>query len=654
MKKLFFTLFFLLPLMVLAESEVVKVDNLYYELIEKGQFAKVSHVPYLSEEDRINGQTELPKYTGNIDIPESISYNGVSYPVISIGEGAFAESDITSVIIPNTITIIEACAFLYCKDLESITIGNSIKTIGEQVFQSDYKLKSVFIDDLVSWCNIEFGTTYGNDSNPLCGADLYLHGEKVVDLIIPKEVTSISNRAFAGCSSISSVTIHGNVENIGISSFSSCDNLVTVTMELGVESIPFRAFWSCRNLMTVNIPNSVKSIDVVAFAECSNLKNIDLPNSLESIGESSFWYCKALPEIVIPKNVRIIEGWTFEHCSSLKSITLGENICQIKASAFNECAELSDIYSYAKKIPTVDTKAFVNSYIEYATLHVRPEFINQYKEHETWGQFGKIVAIEGYDMINVVVSKSGNGLVYINDKEIKSDGTYESGTSIEINLLPDYGYCIASVLVNDEDCTDKLVDNKLYYSDVIYDMIIDVVFDIDKKKLTVTSDEGGSISYDVEVGKKCTLSLNYGEDWQIGSVSFNGKDVTSNVVAGKYTTPEIYDNSELVIIYSSSPLKKIISELKGDVAMLEVGDLNKDGVTDIKDLELLFMSGNYEGSLTDLANLVSENTTLSEIQNNYPDAEFYKTDGTKVSQLTEPGIYFVKSDGQIKRIIIKQ
>ena len=121
-------------------------------------------------------------------------------------------SGLTSITIPNSVTSIGRYAFTSC-GLTSVTIGNGVTSIGEGAFEECSNFGSVIIHDIAAWCNISFGD---NKSNPLYYAHhLYLGDEEIKHLIIPNTVTSISDLAFKDCTGITSVTIPNSVTTIG-------------------------------------------------------------------------------------------------------------------------------------------------------------------------------------------------------------------------------------------------------------------------------------------------------------------------------------------------------------------------------------------------------------------------------------------------------
>ena len=127
--------------------------------------------------------------------------------------------------------------------MSSVTIGNSVTSIGEKAFNNCDALSSVYISDLSAWCRIDF---FDSCSNPLYkGAKLYLNNNEVTDLVIPDDITEIKKYAFYDCQSLTSVTIGNSVTSIGVETFYNCDAITSVTIGNSIPSIGDYAFYSC-------------------------------------------------------------------------------------------------------------------------------------------------------------------------------------------------------------------------------------------------------------------------------------------------------------------------------------------------------------------------------------------------------------------------
>ena len=399
-------LFLLVP--ILASADAVKINGIYYNLISKAKLAEVTKNPDM--------------YTGDVVIPESVTYEGTKYRVTSIGFQAFLDCyGLTSIDIPNSVTSIGEGAFGYCSGLTSIDIPSSVTSIGNGAFLECNRLTSVHISDIAAWCKIEFGDT------PLHFAHhLYLNGEEIKDLVIPNSVTSLGERTFQDCSGLTSVTIPNSVTSIGARAFLKCTGLTEVTIPNSVTSLGEFAFGYCSGLISVTIPDNWTSIVDGAFCNCSSLTSFIIPNSVTSIGSQAFWGCSGLTSITIPNNVTSIEDWAFRgcssltsvtipnnvtsiggdafaDCSSLTSVTIGSGIMKIYSEAFASCPELTDVYCYATNVPKTWNRIFEDSYIDYATLHVPDASVDIYKTTDPWSGFGTIV---GIPMNSVVIDKS--------------------------------------------------------------------------------------------------------------------------------------------------------------------------------------------------------------------------------------------------------
>ncbi len=170
-------------------------------------------------------------------------------------------------------------AFAECYGLTSVTIPDSVTSIGESAFE-DSGVDSVTIPNSV--------TSIGNRAFYNCG---------LTSVTIPDSVTSVGECAFYDCSSLTSVTIGDSVATIGSYAFEYCSSLTSVTIPDSVTSIGNRAFYNCSRLKSVTIGDSVTTIGDEAFVGCYSLTSVTIPNSVTSIGNRAFGFCNNLNTI---------------------------------------------------------------------------------------------------------------------------------------------------------------------------------------------------------------------------------------------------------------------------------------------------------------------------------------------------------------------
>ncbi|MDE5787039.1 MAG: leucine-rich repeat domain-containing protein [Bacteroidaceae bacterium] len=231
-------------------------------------------------------------YSGDIVIPSTVTYQGFTFKVITIAERAFHNnnyiewvkglasfavphhtsptdnSSLTSVIIPNSVRLIEKEAFEGCTGLTTISIPNSVTTIGERAFSGCSGLESIVV--------AEDNTAY--DSRDTCNAIIETLSNTLIsgckNTIIPNSVTTIVVAAFSNCSSLISITIPSSVTKIDTYAFSNCSSLTSITIPNSVTAIGTQAFDGCSSLTSVTIGNSVTTIGTQAFSKCSGLKDV--------------------------------------------------------------------------------------------------------------------------------------------------------------------------------------------------------------------------------------------------------------------------------------------------------------------------------------------------------------------------------------------
>ena len=280
----------------------------------------------------------------NINIPDSVE---------SIDNLAFSGcTNLTSLTIPNSVTSISNGVFFDCENLVSIEVANDnmnytsisgilfSKNKTELIQYPAAKTDSTYIiPDGVTRIDYAFGSC-----------------KNLTSVTIPDSVTSIGDHAFNGCTSLTNKTIPNSVTSIGNYSFSGCTNLINITIPDSVTSIGDNAFYKCESLTDIIIPNSVISIGYSAFSDCSGLANIAISDSVTSIGVSAFSGCISLKSIEVSdnnKNYASVDGVLFnKDASELITYPAGKpndiyeipnSVMNIGDGAFFACTSLKSI-----------------------------------------------------------------------------------------------------------------------------------------------------------------------------------------------------------------------------------------------------------------------------------------------------------------------
>ena len=176
--------------------------------------------------------------------------------------------------------------------------------------------------------------------------------------------TVASNNHVSGDVVIPSSVEHNNVTysvtSIGSSAFAGCRSLTSVSIPNSVTSIESYAFSDCSGLTSVSIPNSVTSIEGGAFKNCSGLTSVTIPNSVTSIRSATFEACSSLTSVTIPNSVTSIESYAFYACSSLTSVTIPNSLTAIGNYTFYACSGLTSVKCLASIPPSIGNDSFLN------------------------------------------------------------------------------------------------------------------------------------------------------------------------------------------------------------------------------------------------------------------------------------------------------
>ncbi len=319
MKKLLLSLF--VTILSTIATFAVTIGNINYELNSSTQTATVT------------GATSYD----NVNIPNTITYNGVSYIV----------------------TIIKDHSFNNNRSIGSFYIPASITTIGYDAFYNS-TITNLYIEDIASWCSVDIQDT-DDTRNPIQIANnIFFNGQQLTELIIPEGVSTIGNYAFYNYEDITSISLPSTIISIGTDAFygtawqNNLQNQESGCFYLG--KILYKYIGTMPENTHIDIVDGTTQICGSAFYGQSNLTSISIPNSITTIGSQAFYNCKSLTTITIPASVTSISNDIFSGCDNLESIFVDENnpnYCNVNGILYNKDKTQLIHYPNANKATTI-------------------------------------------------------------------------------------------------------------------------------------------------------------------------------------------------------------------------------------------------------------------------------------------------------------
>lgn len=288
--------------------------------------------------------------TGDIVIPETVRHGNTDYTVTTVQDNAFSGNDITSISLPNTVSVMGDACFGSCSKLVSATLPAGLTSLGSNSFSFCYSLESVTLPDGL--------TSLGSSCFEGCS--------KLKSVVLPGGVTTLGSYCFSGCNSLESVTLPDGIQELGYHCFYGCNSLESVALPASLRTIgvscfdgnsalksvtfggsmsalPARCFSGCTSLEAIALPEGVKELGNECFSTCTSLSAVTIPDGVTSLGTGCFSYCMNLTSVALPAGVAYIGSKCFASCSKLKSVVLPDGITALADDCFSYCSALSSV-----------------------------------------------------------------------------------------------------------------------------------------------------------------------------------------------------------------------------------------------------------------------------------------------------------------------
>ena len=330
----------------------------------------------------IDGTTDFS--SGPLNIPGTVIHNGVSHTVVGIGTGAFDSyknvtsvsipasvevigfrsfnhSDITSIVLPAGLTIIDVAAFEDCKNLTNVdySAATNLTEIRSSAFERTAISEAIFpaslttlgYDAFASCNNITHVSIPSSITNWIkkprdpgvhyTGNGAFRNCQGLTSATLPANMTSVPDGLFSGCKNLHHCNLNATLTSIGDAAFEECENLTEdLTPLTHVTYFGEASFYKCKNLSGhLTFPEGTQTIGAGAFCECTGLAGtLTFPESLKTIGGRAFAGCTGFTgTLTFPNNTESIGDFAFWHCTGLQGdLTLGENIKKVGEGAFKD------------------------------------------------------------------------------------------------------------------------------------------------------------------------------------------------------------------------------------------------------------------------------------------------------------------------------
>lgn len=240
-----------------------------------------------------DGTAAVTGYTGSnpvLEIPEQID----GHTVVALENKALYDNEvITELTLPDSLEVVGNYAVMYCKNLQKVTFGKNIRSIGVSAFESEG-------DDSNSRGSGSLTTLEFRGAPEIIREKAFYYADKLTEIVLPAGVKTIEEWAFAKCMAAQRIVLGDGLEFLGD-----------------------HAFLKCRGAKEVVLPGSLKTVETSAFYQCTSLETLTLGEGIETLKKGAFEECTALKTVTLPESIVTMEPYIFYNCSALETCRAG-------------------------------------------------------------------------------------------------------------------------------------------------------------------------------------------------------------------------------------------------------------------------------------------------------------------------------------------
>lgn len=435
---------------IVYDDNVVYVGGIYYIIDKQKSEATVTSI-YGGKNTSLDAEQVAQCYSGTINIPDNVIYEGYKYSVTKVGSYAFnCQNDLQSIYIPRTVKKVEPYAAIKAEKLKRVNVADEsqLENIGEQAFKLCIGLKRFVFDGT----SLKLDTIGNAAFNGCTALEKVLWNGK-------SELKIIKDYAFFKCTSLNNLEMPNTTLSVGNSSFRYNASLTDIHLSTSLNYIDEYAFGEC-GFSHITLPESLANIQAGAFINNEHLQEITLPERLQGLGSAAFENNSALESVtfhtaletmtignnafnlcpvlnkvfitnmksfaqtnfnnakanpantsqhiynadgkeiinvVLPKGTKYVNNNAFNGCAYMQSIKMPATMDHINDDIFVGCSALKDVYCYAEEVPEfigVNDPSTMNDVFANATLHVVFGHEQAYKADAWWKRFSNV---EGCD-----------------------------------------------------------------------------------------------------------------------------------------------------------------------------------------------------------------------------------------------------------------